>query len=87
MRKCPVCNGVYDDEDFTEAGPCDEKQRFGAFAISCGLTRYPDPSGERYVYKTDGTLAGKKIECIDLIDELWNALVKAKGGAPHLKLE
>lgn len=57
---------------------CQENSRFAAFAASCGLTRYPDPSGERYVYRLDGSCDGKKGECTDFIDELWNALAEAK---------
>ena len=55
------------------------QQKFADFAKECGLTEFPDPDGERYVYRTDLSLYGKKIECTELIDELWNALARAKG--------
>lgn len=56
-----------------------QKQAFSAFAAEVGLTRFPDPRGERYVYNIDGRCAGKKVEETDLMDELWNALVLTKG--------
>ncbi len=82
MKKCRICHNEYDARDILPGGlciHCDRQRRFAAFARSCGLTRYPDPSGERYVYTVDGACAGKKSECIDFMDELWNALVEAKG--------
>ena len=54
-------------------------QKFAAFAVEHGLERFPDPDGERYVYRTDLRCEGKKVECTDLIDELWNALVRSQG--------
>ncbi len=57
---------------------CSQKRKFSDFAESCGLKRYPDPTGERYVYNLDGSCDGKKGECTDLIDELWNALAASK---------
>ena len=44
-------------------------------AKSLGLTRYPSPDGERYVYNLAGECVGKKNENIDFIDELWQVLV------------
>jgi hypothetical protein len=88
QKKCKVCKYEYDRED-VESGVCRgcaAKRRFGDFARSCGLARFPDPSGERYVYNADGSFAGKKGEETDLIDELWDALVRAKGGDPALLL-
>lgn len=63
----------------------EREQEFAEFAIECGLTRFPDPTGERYVYNVDCSFAGKGrpilhlsyVE-IDLMDELWNALARAK---------
>lgn len=52
---------------------------FAEFAKECGLTRFPDPSGDRYVYNLKCDIMGKKGEEIGLMDELWNALAKAKG--------
>ncbi len=60
--------------------------RYAAFAKSCGLECFPDPTGERYICRTDGRIDGKKSECIDFMDELWNALVRAKGGGDDLLL-
>ena len=54
-------------------------QEFAAFAVEHGLMRFPDPDGERYVYRTDQSCDGKKVECTDLIDELWNALARSHG--------
>jgi len=58
---------------------CEGKKKFAAFAKECGLGRYPDPRGERYVYHVDGKPGGKKAEETDFIDELWNALAKKAG--------
>ncbi len=63
-----------------------ERQRFADFARSCGLTRFPRPDGERYVYYLGGDCAGKKSEQSDFMDELWDALVRAKGGDKSLLL-
>lgn len=53
---------------------------FAAFAQKCGLNYYPDPDGGRYLYAlADGTSC-KKSEYAEFIDELWNALVRARGG-------
>jgi hypothetical protein len=75
--------------DITPSGSCwrcARAERFSAFAASCGLTRFPDPSGERYLYRLHGAIAGKKSEWVDFMDDLWNALVRAKGGADDLLL-
>lgn len=89
-KECPICGDSYPADYFPgETGTCLfclQKQRFSAFAESCGLSLYPDPSGERYVFRVDGQCEGKKSESIHLIDELWNALVRAKDGAAELLL-
>jgi hypothetical protein len=82
--KCHICGDQYDQADITPSGSCRwcaRVERFSAFAASCGLTRFPDPSGERYLYRLNGDIAGKKSECLDFMDDLWNALVRAKGAA------
>lgn len=56
------------------------RKAFEDFARSCGLTMYPDPGGERYLYGVDGAGSCKKSEYAGFMDELWNALVRAKGG-------
>ncbi len=66
---------------------CVQKANFAAFAQACGLTCYPDPTGERYVYHLDGSCAGKKGECLHVINELWNALVAAKGAPAVLRID
>ncbi len=60
---------------------------FRDFARSCGLTRFPEPDGERYVFTLAGDCAGKKSECLDFMDELWNALVRVRGGDESLLLD
>ncbi len=84
--KCKVCRDTFEPElvDKGVCRWCREKTAFSKFAKTCGLTRYPAPSGERYVYKTNGDCDGKKGECTDLMDELWNALVRAKNGDESL---
>jgi hypothetical protein len=88
---CPLCREEYDE--LPQGGVCrwcEEKAAFSAFARSCGLTRFPDPSGERYVYDLNGRCEGKKGkkgENVRLIDELWNALVRAKGGGKDLLIQ
>ena len=73
MKKCRECKDGYDDDVFDDAAGmcrwCVQKRAFSAFAASCGLKRYPDPTGERYVYQNNGDLDGKKVECTDFIDE------------------
>lgn len=79
---CKKCDDPYPPEYMTESGMCEGcvgKEKFAAFAKECGLESFPRPDGERYVYNTDGSLRGKKGECTDFIDELWNALARAKG--------
>lgn len=69
-------------------GTCADCTRHAAFAElakSVGLDAYPDPSGERYVYDLDGTCAGKKCECEDFVDRLWDALARSRG-RPDLQL-
>jgi hypothetical protein len=86
--QCSVCH-----EQEVEAGDkgichwCAVKQQFAAFSKQCGLERYPDPTGERYIFRLDGRIDGKKSECIGFMDDLWNALVRAKGGDKGLLLE
>lgn len=81
MKDCNVCGCECDDNG--ECPVC-KKAEFAVFAKKMGLTRYPDPTGERYVYNLDGSCDGKKSECTDFIDELWNALARAKKG-PQLE--
>lgn len=88
MKKCRVCKDEYESGAF-EKGVCvfcRKKKTFADFASDCGLTHHPDPSGERYVYRLDGACEGKKSECIGFMDELWNALVRARGGDESLLL-
>lgn len=54
-------------------------ENYAKIAKSCGLTMYPDPGGERYVFFMDGKVAGKKSECCDeMIEELWNAVIRLR---------
>lgn len=81
--KCQQCNNQDVDAEDMEGDSCrlcSSAQRFAKFADECGLSRFVDPTGERYVYDTK-TLrcSGKKSEETDLMDELWNALATAKG--------
>lgn len=63
------------------------EELFAAFARDNGLSMYPDPTGERYLFPAEGAEnCCKKNEHVELIDELWNALVKAKGGSEDLLL-
>ncbi len=88
-KQCPSCGDSFPPEYFDGESCrfCVKRKRFSDFARSCGLACYPDPDGERYVYHLDGDCAGKKSECIHLIDDLWNALVKAKGGPQTLMVD
>ena len=54
-------------------------KQFALFAEENGLNKYPHPHGERYLFKTDGDCAGKKSENVEFIDDLWDALARAKG--------
>ena len=86
-KQCRVCGEEYDDAKIQADGACifcAEREAFSAFAKSCGLEVYPDPTGERYVYRLDHVCDGKKSENNHLIDVFWNALVRAKGGADEL---
>jgi hypothetical protein len=79
---CVKCGESCDAENM--AGPetcrfCHEKGQFAAFAKECGLAMHPDPSGERYVYWLDGRCAGKKVERAGFMDDLWDALARARG--------
>lgn len=82
------CSRCYEDVKKVNAdglcAGCEDRvareKAFATFANGCGLSRFPHVYGERYVYNVDFTLAGKKSECTDFIDELWNALVRAKSG-------
>lgn len=81
LQQCVKCGDKYslDVMKDSKCWHCRTEERFTAFARECGLECYPDPSGERYVYHLGGDCAGKKSECVHLIDDLWNALVRAKG--------
>lgn len=89
--KCRICSDDYEAPDIAPDGSCRwcaEKDRYAAFARSCGLDTYPDPSGERYLYSVDGGGGGwKKSEDTDFMAELWNALVRARGGDEGLLIE
>ena len=65
----------------------EREQKFAAFAKECGLKHYPDPNGDRYLYRVDGEYGGKKSERLDFMDALWQALVKAKGGNDELLID
>lgn len=85
--ECKTCFDEYEAGELVENGNCrrcDEKDQFSRFAAPVGLTRFPHPSGERYVYRVGGEFEGKKSECTDLIDELWNAIVRLGCGSPEL---
>lgn len=79
--KCIICREEYESEVMIgdKCRWCKQKQDYGEFAASVGLTAFPDPTGERYVYGTDGTCRGKKSECPEMMSELWNALAMVKG--------
>jgi hypothetical protein len=72
-------NGTTADENETADWFSEREKQFSQFAKSCGLDRFVDPNGERYVYNLDGSTAGKKVEEIEFMDDLWNALANAKG--------
>ncbi len=81
MRHCVRCEEEF--ADLNADGACPDcaasvtrTRLFQEFARSFGLTLYPDPDGDRYVYHTDGKCAGKKGENVEFMDELWNALVR-----------
>jgi len=77
---CRTCCEEIDEMLGEDCKCCASKHKFAAFGESCGLTRFVDPDGERYVYfAADLTCAGKKVEVTDFMDELWNALATAKG--------
>ena len=89
MVKCSACGGSFDKADFVidgKCGFCRRQEAFAIFARQCGLRRYPDPTGERYVYRLDGRCVGKKSENVNFMDELWNALVRSGGGDDGLLL-
>lgn len=79
--KCDNCHDVFDEGQMVGkvCRWCERKLVFADFAKSMGLTRYVDPTGERYVYSLDGSCDGKKVECIDFMDELWNAMARFVG--------
>jgi len=82
MAECKTCSEeICEDEMATEKDCrwCVRKKAFASFASECGLERYPCPTGERYVYRLDGSCDGKKGECVDFMDDLWDALAKSKG--------
>ena len=87
--KCRVCSDDYEAAGITAGGSCRwcaEKERFAGFARACGLDTYPDPSGGGYLYGVDGDGFWKKIERTAFMNDLWNALVRAKGGNDSLLL-
>lgn len=83
---CKVCTDQYPKDVLVDGVCifCRRKSQFADFARKCGLQAYPSPSGERYVYRLDGKLLGKKSEEIDFIDELWAALVRTNGASDEL---
>lgn len=54
------------------------QKQFAELATAAGLSMYPDPTGERYLYKIDGRCAGKKGENTEFMDDLWDALARAE---------
>lgn len=85
-KYCVRCEGEFEPSELNANGACAEcaaivarNAKFAEFAACHGLTRFPDPDGERYVYELDGTCAGKKGEEIDFMDEIWNALARSQG--------
>lgn len=81
MSKCGRCECLFDPSE-VENGMClgcRDLAKFAAFAAECGLTMFPTPDGERYLYDVDGECAGKKSEHSGYCDELWNALCRLKG--------
>lgn len=82
-KECEKCDRTLADDG--TCPNCIRVKKFRAFAMSNGLTRYPDPSGERYVCGLDGSVR-KKSESAGFMDELWDVLVKAKGGDKTLFL-
>lgn len=86
--KCAKCEEEYKADQMVGdvCCWCERQQVFAAFAKECGLDKYPDPTGERYVYDLDGSCAGKKVEVIEFMDELWNALA-AKCGRGDVKIQ
>ena len=80
--QCEQCEDDFEDDVMVGSCCrwCAAKRAFATFAGECGLSRFVDPTGERYVYSTVSlACSGKKSEEIDLMDELWNALATAKG--------
>lgn len=86
---CKSCGDKYDAPQSPDGvcERCRRKARFAAFAAACGLECYPDPAGERYLYDLDGGCAGKKGERVGFMDDLWDALVRAKGGDASLLID
>jgi hypothetical protein len=80
MARCSKCGDDYEPDQMRceTCRWCADKTRFAEFARECGLDRFVDPRGERYVYNLDGSCSGKNVEEIDFMGELWNALAKAK---------
>lgn len=86
METCVQCKDEYPDAELNADGACEacakhvsRAKRFREFAAEMGLYAYPDPSGERYLYGSDGICAGKKSENIEFMDDLWDALARSKG--------
>ncbi len=89
-KECRTCAEEYHTNHLSISGQCPwcvEKEMFAEFARNAGLLWYPDPSGERYLYSLDGKRCCKKNERVEFIDELWDALVRAKGGDKALMID
>lgn len=83
-KDCVRCEEEFQFSELNTDGACincaalvAREKLFKEFASSHGITRFLDPTGERYVYNADGSFAGKKGECVEFMDELWNALVRS----------
>lgn len=80
-KLCPDCSEEMRDG---ECLWCNQKRRFSEFALQHGLSHYPDPAGERYLYSSAGDGCCKKSEFPKFVDLLWNAMVMAAGGGDDL---
>ncbi len=82
MNECQECGDSIEKDDGELCDRChkDKKREegFKAFAIEEGLSHYPRPDGERYLYGVSGSMC-KKGEYTGFIDELWDVLVSARG--------
>lgn len=86
MPDCVFCEERYPAKDLNGDGACSHcakvvtrQKQFAELATAAGLSMYPDPTGERYLYKIDGRCAGKKGENTEFMDDLWDALARALG--------